>query len=134
MYKDRKYRSVEPSDLPLITSGKLKAFYCNDGTMLPAMLIGTRFNTLPGTGSPHTGWMVRYSHIDHIEYGNTRILVDVTPEKRYAVWNHNSQRFVSGMESGVRSRGEAEAWIQKLYLDDHQPNFYIVEWEIKNDE
>jgi hypothetical protein len=74
---------------------------------------------------------------DSIEYGYNNIFVDVTPEKRYAVWNHKAQRFAwfSGkLAVCFNSRVAAELAIKEMFPEGYPKNFYVVEWEIKSND
>ena len=131
METKRSYRHVEPSDLPRIQSGKLKAFW-QGGQIFPARLVSTRCGNWGGG----TLWLYDNGQED-IPCNSNLIVVDVTPEKRYAVWNHKTQRFQCCNEhgGGYKEKFEAEA-----YIDAHTDgmsvkgasNFYVVEWEIKD--
>lgn len=81
-------------------------------------------------------WLMVEKEGDRV-WNTSFIVVDVTPEKRYAVWNHIQQRFVNNgnhpTAHGFRTKQEAE-----IYLQDHfqtqKKLVYVVEWEIKSDD
>jgi hypothetical protein len=52
---------------------------------------------------------------------------DITPEKRYAIWNHKGQKFDSDVFSSYTDA--------KIALNARPAHWkcYIVEWEIKDD-
>ena len=134
METKRSYRHVEPSDLPRIQAGKLKVFSTgpNGGLCISATLASTNM-----TYEAKCLWIIHYSDGDRYRTDNETMVVDVTPEKRYAVWNHKTQRFQCCNEhgGGYKEKFEAEA-----YIDAHTDgmsvkgasNFYVVEWEIKD--
>lgn len=64
-------------------------------------------------------------------YGYSQLVVDVTPEKRYAIWDHKHQRFQNcDGNYGFTSKTQAE-----IAMGDHpSKNFYVVEWEIKEND
>lgn len=129
------YRPLKPSDLPQVLSGKLKVFYDSDIGRMPAKLIGTRFGK--GTDS---GWIIAFPTYDYFHLFLGKLIVDVTPEKRYAIWNHKAQRFAQyfdefGEELKIFTcRENAQIWIDKKIREDARKNYYVVEWEIKNND
>jgi hypothetical protein len=133
---DRKYRPLVPSDLPNIQSGKLKAFWDGavDGSPRPARLVSTNYiNHKDGTL-----WVYEGIGSDVI-CNSTLIVVDVTPEKRYAIWNHKTQRFqfikkCADDGEGFTSRQDAMIWLESAFPSLVRENLYIVEWEIKSDD
>jgi hypothetical protein len=135
METKRSYRHVEPSDLPRIQAGKLKAFFKWYDYQYPAELISVRAQAVHRAGN-NTIWLVKANtnqlsddSVDSIEYGTHNIIVDVTPEKRYAVWSHAIQRFIyTNNDTGFTSRTAAECCIYD------KKNCYVVEWEIKGNE
>lgn len=97
---DRVYRAIQPSDIPKIQGGTLKAFYLYD--------LG--------------------------------FVVDVTPTKRYAIWSHKAQRFVNldDVKSSYGNKADAEIAMEEMFKkyatsEKQQKQFYVVEWEIKDD-
>jgi hypothetical protein len=125
----RTYRPVVPSDLPNVQSGKLKAFWQNaTSEYKPARLVSTR---ILGIGERTTMWIIDDGDMDLWLNGLTRIVVDVTPAKRYAVWNHKGQRFCA--VDAFKTRQDAEIWRDNYYDKKVHDNFYVVEWEIKEE-
>jgi hypothetical protein len=123
METKRSYRHVEPSDLPRIQSGKLKAFW-QGGQIFPARLVSTRCGNWGGG----TLWLYDNGNED-VPCNSNLIVVDVTPEKRYAVWSHAIQRFIyTNNDAGFTSRTAAECCIHD------KKNCYVVEWEIRGNE
>ena len=118
---NRVYRSIEPSDLVRISEGSLKAYYCSGhDKYLPAKLVSTRINKAPF-------WIVDNGETDHWLGGFDGVVVDVTPEKRYAVWSHTIQRFLyTNNDAGFASKTAAECFMRD------SKNCYVVEWEIKD--
>lgn len=124
------YRPVEPSDLPKIQAGILKAFY-KDDLSFPAQLLTTHYSSLHETVFLAKGQ--DYDFLLRIH----EVVVDVTPEKRYAVWSHTKQKFVSGLAHQTRTEAEIEiSEMVKKYAvtDEYKKRFYVVEWEIKKDD
>jgi hypothetical protein len=135
MSEDRKFRACEPADLPRIQAGTLKAFYCEAGKKHPAKLVGTNFwFRTYDTSKRVVGWVVDHNQFDMMVYGYTQIVVDVTPTKRYAIWNQKAQRFVNILDhptGGFKSKADAEIWHATRMMNSKE--FYVVEWEIKDD-
>jgi len=134
---DRKYRILVPSDLPNVQSGKLKAFWNGAVGASPrsARLVSTNYiNNKDGTL-----WVYEGIGSD-VLCNSSLIVVDVTPEKRYAIWNHQTQRFQfikkhADDSEGFTSRQEAEIWLnQQTFFAGVRKNLYIIEWEIKSDD
>jgi hypothetical protein len=124
---------VQPSDYPSLLRGELKAFFINHKGTFEATLISDNINSTEGTL-----WLVhKYTskEKDDAIYGNLNVMVDVTPEKRYAIWNHKSQRFLTFEVHGYKNRQDAEIFmIEYCNKTDSDPeNYYVVEWEIKDD-
>lgn len=113
MSSERVYRQVEPSDLPNIQSGKLKAFYVTRNLAKtdasPAKLVSTRFGEFKTVM-----WIVENRDYDRYATGFGSMMIDITPEKRYAIWDKKKQRFISYELFGVQTTKEA----CEAYLDD----------------
>jgi hypothetical protein len=125
---DRKYRILVPSDLPNVQSGKLKAFWNGavGASPRPARLVSTNYiNHKDGTL-----WVYEGIGSDVI-CNSGLIVVDVTPERRYAIWNHPAGRFCSGV---FNSWLDAERYLEHNFAVPARKNHYIVEWEIKSDD
>lgn len=139
---DRVYRAVQPSDLPRIQAGTLKAFYIHAGSYFPAKLVSTQM--ISGDKTNQAGWIVEYAgKYDFYTLDTFRIVVDVTPTKRYAIWSHKAQRFVN-LDDLVVNKGpygnkaDAEIAMEEMFKkyatsENQQKQFYVVEWEIKDD-
>lgn len=112
-------------------SGELKAFW-QGNEIFPVTLITT--NAHHSQVGDSCLWLIHRSDGDQI-CSSKMIVVDVTPEKRYAVWNHKLQRFVVGHpdHKPFLSKGEAEAWLYEKY-GKANGNYYVVEWEIKKND
>lgn len=130
----RVYRHIESSDLPKIQAGKLKCVVINSktGKTYPARLISNQF------GSANVIAFL-YSHDGHdylITSLSSGILqVDITPEKRYTIWNKQRGRFalMGGTDIPVFSNKiEAESCITEVVrsfaLKDGS-NFAVVEFD-----
>lgn len=124
---DRVYRPAMLSDLPQIQSGKLKVVYFySDCDMRPCRFITAKYGR-------HSNPLFLYSSEDgseHPAFFEAGLHVDVTPEKRYAIWNHKRQHFHS---NSFTNKYDAEYWL-KQEVSNNKDNFYIVEWEIKKDD
>lgn len=120
--------------MPQIQSGKLKVFYDSESHgKLSAKLISTRF-----ADGQQLAFLVEYGRGDGLVFND--IVVDVTPEKRYAVWNHKRQRFINGYGTVPffgyhKDKLQLEVYLKEWLARQEQSNkdYYIVEWEIKND-
>jgi hypothetical protein len=127
----RTYRPIEPSDYPKALLGKLVLFYYPEYEKYrgSAKLVGTKF------GSGHgTGFVVSCN--DNTELfvpSPTAIYVDVTSEKRYAIWNHKAQRFPLAKTDIFKDRVSAQLFCDKMQKQYNRDTFYVVEWEIKED-
>jgi hypothetical protein len=141
IFSGRTYRPIEPSDYPKALLGQLVLFYYQDMEKYqgPAKLVGTKF----GSRGEGAGFVISCNDGKELFVGsNAAIYVDVTPEKRYAVWHQPTQRFknASYNDGGVKiylSRQDAEIeleeWFRKNGIVNAKKNWYIVEWEIKQD-
>jgi hypothetical protein len=132
----RIYRPLEPSDLSKAQSGKLQTYYKDGERYLPAKLISTRLS------SAGTLWLLNNGNYDMYSTSNRDIMVDITPEKRYAIWSKRNERFIAGEQfkngNCFRSRDEAmEANHQALkrYFKDldstlkAQDGYVIIEFD-----
>jgi hypothetical protein len=124
----RTYRAVQASDLPNVQSGKLKAFWTTPNSTIyrPAKLVSVKYRQ----HKDNTAWLYEGDGTDII-CNSDLIVVDVTPAKRYAVWNHKGQKFCS--VDAFMSRTDAEIWRDNYYDSKVHRDFYVVEWEIKED-
>jgi hypothetical protein len=52
--------------------------------------------------------------------------------KRYALWDHNRQRFVMGPP--YETKQEAEIILEEFRKLQPKRKLYVVEWEIQNDD
>lgn len=136
---ERVYRQATSADLPLIQEGSLKAFYVLNGVRaVPAKLLSTRFRSV-GIASK-AGWLASFEDYDVVVYGLQYIVVDVSPEKRYAIWDHKNQRFVERAKrltvgcAGFVNNTDVEIELDSLNKNQPGNKFYIVEWEIKGNE
>jgi hypothetical protein len=121
----RTYRAVQASDLPNLQSGKLKTFWHGGtGIYRPARLVSVKYRQ----HKDNTAWLYEGDGTD-ILCSSDLIVVDVTPAKRYAVWNHKAQKFCA--VDAFMSRMDAEIWRDNYYDKKVHDNFYVVEWEIK---
>src|SRR5260370_9106923 len=127
--EQRQYRPFEPSDLPKIQSGQLKAALGKGPDYYPAKLVSVFVH------NSSLIWVITGYKYEWVWSGSNSIVVDITPTKRYAIWNHKSQRFVncSGhpTETGFASKAEAEVYLEGTWPGLHRKGVYIVEWEIK---
>lgn len=122
---NRVMRKLVPSDLSYVQSGKLQAFWTeNNREYKPAQLISTNYRQHKDA----TVWLYAGNGSD-ILCNSDLIVVDVTPAKRYAVWNHKGQKFCA--QDAFMTRQDAEIWRDKYYDKKVHDNFYVVEWEIK---
>lgn len=119
-------RKLVPSDLPLVQSGKLQAFWHCGAGYLPATLISTNYRQHKDA----TVWLYAGTDSD-ILCNSDLIVVDVTPAKRYSVWNHKGQKFCA--IDAFKTRQDAEIWRDHYYDKKVHDNFYVVEWEIKEE-
>jgi hypothetical protein len=137
----RTYRSVEASDYPKLALKQLTVKRINfQGLVHDVVLISPRCSN---AGSADTAWLCTYpGSKDYIIYGSADIWVDVTPEKRYAIWHQPTQRFknASHSDGGVKiylnrqdAEIELEEWFRKNSIANAKKYWYIVEWEIKQD-
>ena len=123
---------MQPSDYPQVLRGELKAFFINHVGTFEVTLVSSNVNTQDGTL-----WLIHsYSSKgkDDAVYSNRNVVVDVTPEKRYAIWNHKSQRFLTFEVHGYKNRQDAEIFMTEYCnkTDSDPENYYVVEWEIKD--
>lgn len=121
---------MQPADLPHVLTGKLKAFFNSAGMLYPAQLVSANMAGEEGTLWLTTGYA---DHKDRYLTGDRPILVDVTPEKRFAVWNQKGQKFQTGP---YYNKIDAEYWceVENKRFGATRNNFYVVEWEIKKDD
>jgi len=114
----RKYRLCE--DAHLAISEKKSLVWINNGKVFPLRVGSTNYGPRKGVvffhgdGDMGETLFVWYPNFEQ----NMLVYIDVTPEKRYAVWNKKYQRFTLpprdyGSTEVFKSRSEAEAWIQK---------------------
>jgi hypothetical protein len=129
----RIYRRLVPSDLPKVQAGKLKANFTWCSYACPATLISVKCTSEHRCDG--TIWLIPANvnnladdKHDSIVYGSHNIIVDITPAKRYAIWNHKNQRFQT---STYQHKADAEYWLNKEFPQNL--NFYVVEWEIKEE-
>lgn len=129
----RVFRHIRRADLVNVSSGKLKAFWNGEkGKYYPAKLVSVKYHS----HRDETAWI--YEGVDtDVLCNSDRIVVDVTPVKRYALWNHKAQRFLLLPDhptgDGFTSRQDAEIWRDTMFHESFRKNFYVVEWEIKED-
>lgn len=94
---ERVYRPFEASDLPGIQSGKLKAFHNpgNTGTVYwPVRLITSNLSSAYSGDRNKLAWLVEgHPSGDYLLWYQGEIKIDITPEKRYAIWNKKKGRF-----------------------------------------
>lgn len=110
---NRVYRPVEPSDLPKIQEGKLKVFKKSvrvAGTeYFPARLVST--NYCLGASKRVPAYLVDYGVEQGDILSSTDIVVDVTPEVRWIIWNLKYDRisgYMNENKGGWKTKGEAD--------------------------
>jgi len=115
---DRVYRPVEPSDLPKIQEGKLKAFRRNILTTstqyFPARLVSVNYRPID-RGDFGAAFMVDFADSRGEVLCCSGIFVDVTPEVRWIIWNLKYNRisgYMNDNKAGWSARGDAERFLQ----------------------
>jgi len=120
----RKYRLCE--DAHLAISEKKQLVWINNGKVFPLRVGSTNYGPRKGVlfiydagremGDGSFCWYPDWKY-------NMLVYIDVTPEKRYAVWNKKYQRFTlpprhAETTEVFKSRSEAEAWINSTTAAD----------------
>lgn len=88
---------------------------------------------------PSTGFFVSFISYDAVLYdGDTsEFYIDVTPEKRYAIWNKKMGRFLYRVGNAhtpiFQSKTDAEVWITTEYGGTMQ-GFVVVEFDYPGEE
>jgi hypothetical protein len=118
----RVYRPFEPSDLPKIQNGTLKAFWNGiRDKYIPVTLISTKYE-----------WSDPVAFLIHDVTGDRlcnshNIVIDVTPEVRFAVWNIKLGRFA---ENGATMTSRVSAEISKdVLVRLYGAHYVVVEFE-----
>lgn len=94
---DRIYRPVTMADIPKILTnpGSMKVYFIA-GFPSPARLVSTQYGMNGRSPEKRLLWL--YENVFQNEYtyeGIENVCLDITPEKRYAIWNKKYGRFVS---------------------------------------
>lgn len=88
---------------------------------------------------PSTGFFVSFISYDAVLYdGDTsEFYIDVTPEKRYAIWNKKMGRFLHRVGNAhtpiFQSKTDAEVWLTTEY-GDAMRGFVVVEFDYPGEE
>lgn len=138
---NRVYRPVEPSDLPKIQEGKLKAFRIQttnkQQVAFPAHLVSLNYCLGGLCATPCAAYMVDFGvgQGDILCYSN--IVVDVTPEVRWIIWNLKYDRLSGYMNEnkvGWAAKGDVERFLDaKLGTADfsrRRHHYKIVSFEV----
>lgn len=111
----------ECDDVPLAVKEKRKLFWINNGQIFDLRCVSEKYGPRSAivfffdNGDMGEQFLSQY-RVSGCAY-NYKLFFDVTPEKRYAVWNGHVGRFIIDASygislSGYRTRGEAETAIQ----------------------
>lgn len=123
------------SDLPKIQSGKLRVLYkASDNSYYPAKLVTTRGGSLSHN---LPGFIISLPEYDFfsllgVSSAHAEFFVDVTPEKRYAIWNKTAGRFVTVSDvhgtPHFTCHLDAELYI-KTYFIHQESRMAVVEFD-----
>lgn len=120
---NRIYRPVEPSDLPAIQSGKLQALY-KDRVV---RLVSTHYRNYGWQGESAVLWLFEKDGYEWPRLGYDSLVIDITPEKRYTIWNKSGQRFVDGSQyPPSASKVEQELHIEKWKRNGARVGSYVI--------